>query len=52
MTDQQRRETYNREYRAALKNFKPNMPGRYSGQQVAAAKGLARKRTLAIIDNA
>lgn len=50
LTSQQRREILGREYRAALANIKPNMGTRYSGCQIAAAKGIARKRALAIID--
>ena len=52
LTSSQRREILNAEYRKALANIKPNMPGRYSGQQIAAAKGIARKRAFAIIDAA
>jgi hypothetical protein len=51
MTSTERRQVLNAEYRKALANIKPNCPGnRYSGCQIAAAKGIARKRALAIID--
>jgi hypothetical protein len=41
------------ECRKALAAFVPNCPGnRYNGQQIAAAKGIARRRALAIIDAA
>lgn len=50
MTSRDRRRILATEYRKALGNITPNMPGRYSGAQIAAAKGIARRRALAIID--
>lgn len=51
LTSQERRNILRAEYRKALANIKPNCPGnRYSGCQIAAAKGIAKKRALAIID--
>lgn len=52
LTDTQRREILNSEYRAVLANIKPNMAGRYSRSQLNAAKGIAKRRALAIIDAA
>ncbi len=50
MTSEQRRQVLHNEYRKAITNITPNMPGRYSGQQIAAAKGIARRNALTIID--
>lgn len=50
LTSSQRRQIVNAEYRKALANITPNMGAHYSGQQIAAAKGITRKRALAIID--
>ena len=55
LTCKQRRQIVVGEYRKVLAGITPNVPddtehGRYSGQQIAAAKGIARKRALAIID--
>lgn len=50
LTSAQRRQITAAEIRNALANIKPNMGTRYSGQQIAAAKGIGRKRAMAIID--
>lgn len=43
-TTKQRRAIFLRLYREELHKLKPSMPGRYSGQQVAYAKGRAGRR--------
>jgi hypothetical protein len=50
LTNAERRQILADEYRKALANITPNMGTRYSGQQIAAARGIARRRALAIID--
>ncbi len=51
MTSQERRTVYAQEFRRVLKTFTPNCPGnRYSGAQIARAKGIARRNALALID--
>jgi hypothetical protein len=50
LSSDQRRQVLAVEYRKAIANITPNMGDRYSGQQIAAAKGIARRRALAIID--
>ncbi len=52
LTDTQRREILAAEYRAVLANMTPSMGTRFSGSQISAAKGIARRRALAIIDAA
>lgn len=47
LTPQQRREMFALEFRRILGSFVPSCAGsRYSGQQIARAKGLARKRMM------
>lgn len=50
LTSKDRQDIYAEQYGRILESLKPSMPGRYSGQQVAYAKGRARKAALAIID--
>lgn len=50
LTSTDRRRILAAEYRIVLANITPNMGDRYSGQQLATAKGIARKRALATID--
>ena len=52
LTDSQRRDILRSEYRAVLTNMTPSMGDRFSGSQLAAARGIARRRALAIIDAA
>lgn len=51
LTNTERRSIYRDEFRRVLQSFTPNCPGnRYSGAQVARAKGIARKNAMEIID--
>lgn len=50
LTSSQRREILNTEYRTVVAGLTPNWTGRLSGAQLAAAKGIAKRRALAIID--
>jgi hypothetical protein len=49
LTSTERRAILVREYRAVLANMTPNMGTRFSGSQISAAKGIARRRAMAVI---
>lgn len=50
LTAAERRQITRTEIRKALGNISPAFENRYTGQQIAAAKGIGRKRAMKIID--
>lgn len=50
MSTAQRKQITATEIRKALANITPAFEGRYTGQQIAAAKGIGRKRAMEIIE--